>query len=105
MFRRAIRGHGLPKYLSSDHDPLYRVHQWKANLRILQLTEIKTIPYVSLSHPFIERLVGTIRREYLDQILFWTTVDLEEKLAGFPELLQRPSNACRVGRSPARTGC
>jgi hypothetical protein len=44
---------------------------------------VKTVPYVPLSHPFIERLVGTIRREYLDQILFWTTVDLEEKLADF----------------------
>ena len=22
MFHRAIRGHSLPKYLSSDHDPL-----------------------------------------------------------------------------------
>ena len=83
MFGCAIRGHGLPKYLSSDHDPLYRFHQWTANLRILEVTEIKTVPYVPLSHPFIERLVGTIRREYLDQILFWTTVDLEEKLADF----------------------
>ena len=29
MFHRAIRGHSLPKYLSSDHDPLYRFHQWE----------------------------------------------------------------------------
>src|SRR5262245_26831542 len=35
MFHRATRGHSLPKYLSSDHDPLYRYHQWEANLRIL----------------------------------------------------------------------
>lgn len=83
MFRRAIGGHCLSKYLSTDHDPLYRFHQWKANLRVLEVNEIKTVPYVPLSHPFIERLVGTIRREYLDQILFWTTVDLEEKLADF----------------------
>ena len=27
MFKQAIRGTGLPKYLSSDHDPLYRFHQ------------------------------------------------------------------------------
>jgi hypothetical protein len=47
------------------------------------VTEIKTLPYVPLSHPFIERLVGTIRREYLNRTLFWTTVDLEEKLADF----------------------
>ena len=83
MFRRAIRGHCLPKYLSSDHDPLYRFHQWEANLRILEVTEIKTVPYVPLSHPFVERLIGTIRREYLDRILFWTTADLEAKLLDF----------------------
>ena len=70
MFHRAIRGHSLPKYLSSDHDPLYRFHQWEANLRILEVTEIKGVPYVPLSHPFVERLIGTIRREYLDRILF-----------------------------------
>ena len=51
----------VPKYLSSDHDPLYRFHQWQANLRILDVTEIKTVPYVPLSHPFVERLIGTVR--------------------------------------------
>jgi transposase InsO family protein len=83
MFHRAIRGQGLPKYLSSDHDPLYRFHQWKANLRVLEVTEIKTVPYVPLSHPFVERLIGTLRREYLDRTLFWTTVDLDAKLTEF----------------------
>jgi len=38
---------------------------------------------VPLSHPFVERLIGTIRREYLDRILFWTTADLEAKLIDF----------------------
>jgi len=83
VFDRAIRGHSLPKYLTSDHDPLYRFHQWEANLRILQVTEIKTVPYVPLSHHFVERLIGTIRREYLDRILFWTTADLEAKRIDF----------------------
>ena len=83
MFQRAIRGHGLPKYLSSDHDPLYRFHQWQANLRVLGVTEIKTVPYVPWSHPFVERLIGTIRRELLDRTLFWTVSDLEAKLTDF----------------------
>lgn len=83
MFQRAIRGHSLPKYLSSDHDPLYRFHQWQANLRVVEITEIKTVPHVPLSHPFIERLIGTIRREYLDRMVFWTSADLETKLLDF----------------------
>ena len=46
------------------------------------MTEIKTVPNVPLSHPFVERLIGTCRSEYLDRTLFWTTVDLENKIIG-----------------------
>ena len=85
MFNRAIHAQTLPKYLSSDNDPLYRFHQWQANLRVLEVQEIKTVPYVPLSHPFVEKLIGTIRREYLDQTLFWTAADLENKLRLFQD--------------------
>jgi len=74
----------LPKYLSSDHDPLYRFHQWQGHLRVLEVTEIKTVPRVLLSHPFVERLIGTIR-ECLDQMHFWTAADLEEQLPNFQQ--------------------
>ena len=80
MFQRAIHGQST---FSSDHDPLYRFHRWQANLRVFEVTEIKTVPYVPLSHPFVERLIGTIRREYLDRILFWGTADLKAKLLEF----------------------
>src|SRR5215471_6637328 len=63
IFRRAIQGQSLAKYLSTDHHPLYRFHQWQANLRVLEVVEIKTVPHESLSHPYVERLVGTLRRE------------------------------------------
>jgi transposase InsO family protein len=101
MFQRAIRGHSLPKYLSSDHDPLYRFHQWQANLRILDVTEIKTVPYVPLSHPFVERLIGTIRREYLDRVLFWNTMDLETKLRDFQNFYNHyRAHSARAGNVP-----
>jgi transposase InsO family protein len=83
MFYQAIRKQSVPKYLSSDHDPLFRFHQWQANLRVLEVEEIKTVPYAPLSHPFVERLIGTLRRECLDRTLFWTTADLESKLLDF----------------------
>jgi hypothetical protein len=70
-------------YLSSDHDPLHRFHQWQANLRILDVEAIKTVPYAPLSHSFVERLIGTIRRECLDRTVFWTAADLETKLFDF----------------------
>lgn len=83
MFNAAVSAKGPPKYLSSDNDPLFQYHRWRANLRILGIEEIKSLPYIPLSHPFIERLIGTIRRELLDQVLFWNASDLERKLADF----------------------
>ena len=70
MFNSAIHGQGAPRRLSTDHDPLFEAHRWTANLRLLEIDEIKTVPHVPLSHPFVERLIGTMRREFLDHVLF-----------------------------------
>jgi len=72
-----------PKQLVTDNDPLFEFVQWKANLRILEIESIKSIPDVPLSHPFIERLIGTTRREFLDCSFFWNGADLQRKLDFF----------------------
>jgi putative transposase len=83
MFNKAISRMGVPKYLSSDNDPLFTYHRWEANLRSLEIDEVKAVPYTPTSHPFVERLIGSVRRELLAQVFFWNTVDLERKLRGF----------------------
>ena len=80
---------------STDHDPLFRFHRWLANLRVLEIEETKSVPCVPSSHPFIERLIGTVRREYLDRVFFWNEVDLTRKLAAFRDYY----NEHRVHRS------
>ncbi len=60
--------------------PLFLYHQWQANLRILGIEEIKTVPYMPLSHPFVERLIGTIRHEFLGHVFFWNVIGLQRKL-------------------------
>jgi hypothetical protein len=65
MFNDATSRQGWPKYLSSDNDPLFQYHRWKANLRVLDIGEIKSVPHAPMSHPFVERLIGSIRRELL----------------------------------------
>ena len=83
MFNDAVRARGAPRRLSTDHDPLFEDHRWQAHLRVLEVEPIKTVPHVPLSHPFVERVIGTIRREFLDHVLFWNARDLERKLAEF----------------------
>jgi hypothetical protein len=57
---------------------------------IFSKDKIKSLPYAPVSHPFVERLIGTIRREYLDRVFFWTAVDLAQA-EGIRGLLQRVS--------------
>jgi hypothetical protein len=71
MFNAAVRRQRVPQYLSTDHDPRFNAHRWTANLRILEIDERKTVPHVPLSHPFVERLIETTRREFLDHVLVW----------------------------------
>ena len=102
MFNDAVDSQGPPGYLSTDHDPLFEFHRWKANLRILEIDEITTTPHVPISHPFVERLIGTTRREFLDHVLFRNSRDLKRKLTDF----QIYYNAERVhaslgGKTPA----
>ena len=58
-----------------------------------------------MSHPFVERLIGSVRRELLEQTLFWTSTDLENKLREY----QCYCNECRThsgrdGPTPVDSG-
>jgi transposase InsO family protein len=64
MFNKIISGKPLPKYLSSDNDPLFLFHRWQANLRILDIEEIKSIPGNPVSHPFIESYFFCFEENY-----------------------------------------
>jgi hypothetical protein len=83
MFNAAIHGQGAPWHLSTDPDPLFEAYRWRANLRLLEIDELKTAPQVPLSHPFVARLIGTMWREFLYDVPFWNARDAERKLAEF----------------------
>jgi len=92
---RASARQRLPRHASTDHDPLFRFRRWRVDLRVLEIEEIKTVPCAPVSHPFVKRLIGTIRREHLDQTLFWNAADLLRKLDEFRDYY----NAHRVHRA------
>ncbi len=101
IFNAAIHGQGVPEHLSTDSDLLFKAHRWMANLRILEIEEIKTVPHVLLLTPFVERLIGTVRREFLDQMLFWHARDLERKMAEFQTYYNAArSHASLAGHTP-----
>ena len=104
MFNEATSRKGWPKYLSSDNDSLFQYHRWKANLRVLEIDEIKSLPHVPMSHPFVERLIGSVRRELLDNTFFWTATDLENKLGEYQCYFnQHRTHSSRGGATPVES--
>jgi transposase InsO family protein len=106
IFNDAVLGQPLPKRISTDHDPLCRFHHWLANLRVLEIEKVETVPNVPVSHPYVERLIGTIRREFLDRTFFWNGVDLARKLGAFRDYYnEHRVHRALDGTTPAtRTG-
>ena len=106
MFNRAIRGQRrMPNFLSCDNDSLYRFHQWQANLRILDVTEIKSVPYVPLSHPFRgeanrHRSTGVFGSHFVLDCR-----GSRKQAARFQDLLQQPSHPYLNGRANAESAC
>ena len=92
VFSEKMKGREGPKRLSSENDPLFQFHQREADLLILEIETVKSVPYIPLPHPFVERLIGTIRMEFLDHAFYWNKIDLLRKLNQFKNYY----NATRV---------
>jgi len=105
MFNQASSGKDPPHYISTDNDPLFQFHRWQANLRVLEAEEIKSVPFTPISHPFVERLIGTIRREYLDLVPFWNSLDLQRKLNLYKDFYnEHRTHSSLDGLSPGKYG-
>ena len=61
---------------------------------------MKSVPYAPVSHPFVERLIGTIRREYLGRVFFWNAVDLSRKHPMTHQEARRTVITSRSGNLP-----
>lgn len=105
IFNNATSGRSWPARVSTDNGPLLQYYRWKANLRVLEIEEIKSLPHIPMSHPFVERLIGSIRRELLDQTLFWTATDLEKKLLAYQCYYNEyRCHSSRDGSTPIKSG-
>ena len=71
-----------PKYLIRDRDSIYRqiVEDCLENLGI---EEVITAPRSSWQNLFVERLIGTVRRELLDHVIMLNEKHLMQLLADF----------------------
>jgi len=80
-----ITGKTIPKFLSTDTDPLFEAAMWQFVIGGLEIETLKSEPGKPWTHPFVERLIGSCRREYTDYVFFINEFDLRRKLKKYQE--------------------
>ena len=79
QIREAFPWDQVPKYLLRDRDSIYG-KDFAAITTGMGVEEVITAPRSPWQNPYVERLVGSIRRECLDHLIVWNQRSLRRIL-------------------------
>src|SRR5215469_12172776 len=82
QMREAFPWDQAPRYLLRDRDAIYG-RDFAAMVRDMGMEEVLTAPRSPWQNPFVERLIGSIRRECLDHVTVWNQRSLRRILQSY----------------------
>jgi transposase InsO family protein len=82
QLREAFPFAAAPRYLIRDRDAAYG-EEVRRCLRALRVAEVVTAPRSPWQNPFVERLIGSVRRECLDRVIVLGEGHLRRILASY----------------------
>jgi transposase InsO family protein len=71
-----------PRYLFRDRDRIYGTH-FRQRVRHMGIKEVLTAPQSPWQNPYVERLIGSIRRECLDHVIVLHARHVQRLLTGY----------------------
>jgi transposase InsO family protein len=77
-----------PRYLLRDRDTSYGP-AFRNRVQIMGMTEVVTAPRSPWQNPYVERLIGSIRRECLDHIIIFNESHLRRVLSSYFQYYHR----------------
>jgi transposase InsO family protein len=80
--REAFPFDEAPRYLIRDRDAAYG-DRFRECLESLGIDEVLTAPRSPWQNPYVERLIGSVRRECLDHVIVFNEAHLKRVLAGY----------------------
>jgi transposase InsO family protein len=88
QIREAFPDAAAPAYLMRDRDSVYgpAVADF---LRRFDIDDIVSAPQSPWQNPFVERVIGSIRRECLDHIIVWNERSLRRTLRSYLDYYHR----------------
>lgn len=82
QIREAFPWDSAPRYLIRDRDAIYGP-EVRAKLKAMGIKEVKTAPRSPWQNPYVERAIGSIRRECLDHVIVLNEAHLRRVLSGY----------------------
>src|SRR5262252_7593602 len=79
---RRIFDEGQPQYLLRDRDRIYG-NEVRSRISSLQIEEVLTAPRSPWQNPYVERLIGSIRRDCLDHFIIFNARHLKRTLSSY----------------------
>jgi len=71
-----------PRYLLHDRDAIYG-DVFRQRVRAMAIREVRTAPRSPWQSPYVERLIGSIRRECLDHVIVFNEASLRQILKSY----------------------
>lgn len=80
QLREAFPWDSAPRYLLRDRDSIYG-SAVRRTVQGMGVEEVLTAPRAPWQNPFVERLIGSLRRECLDHVIVWNERSLRRHLS------------------------
>ena len=98
----AFPGTTAPRYLLRDRDGVYGA-VFRRRIAGLDIEEVMTAPHSPWQNPFVERLVGSIRRDCLDHVIVLSEAHLRAILKAYFAYYHRARTHLSLGKDTPDT--
>jgi transposase len=82
QMRNAFPWNSAPKYLVRDNDRKFG-DQFKQSVQRLGIRDRPVAPYSPWQNGYVERVIGSIRRDLLDHVIVWSEAHLRQMLNAY----------------------
>jgi transposase InsO family protein len=97
--REAFPWDRAPRFLIRDRDGCYG-NMFRQTVRGMNIQEVLTAPHSPWQNGYVERLIGSIRRECLDHIIVFNETSLRKILRSYFRYYDRTRTHLTLGKDP-----
>ncbi len=97
QIEEAFPWYTAPKYLIRDRDSIYG-NYFKQRVKNMGIKEVLSTPRSPWQNPYVERLIGSIRRECLDHVIVLNERHLQKILSSYFEYYNQDRTHCGLDK-------